>query len=116
MPNIDMLIDTISQQFTNTQNGQQAYFSTLDFKYAYSHLKLHNGTAKHCIFNNIFGQSTGTYRFKTVFYGLSDMPAELQKAMDYTLIGHHHILDNIIIVSTGKETDHLAYVTKCFKK
>ena len=30
---------------------------------------------------------TGTYRFKTGFYGLTDMPAEFQKAMDYTLIG-----------------------------
>ena len=28
MPNIDMLIDTISQHLINTQNGQQAYFST----------------------------------------------------------------------------------------
>ena len=36
MPNIDMLIDTISQHLTNTQNGQQAYFTTLDLNYAYS--------------------------------------------------------------------------------
>ena len=46
MPNIDMLIDTISQHLTNTQNGQQAYFTTLDLKYAYSQLKLHHDTAK----------------------------------------------------------------------
>ena len=26
MPNIDMIIDTISQYLTNTQNGQQAFF------------------------------------------------------------------------------------------
>ena len=30
---------------------------------------------------------TGTYRFQGGFYGLTDMPAEFQKAMDYTLIG-----------------------------
>ena len=48
MPNIDMLIDTLLQYFTNTQNGQQAYFTTLDLKYAYSQLKLHHDTAKHC--------------------------------------------------------------------
>ena len=41
MPIIDMLIETISQHLTNTQNGQQAYFTTLDLKYAYSQLKLH---------------------------------------------------------------------------
>ena len=47
------------------------------------------------------------------------MPAEFQKAMDYTFIGLQHtycFLDDIIIVSTGNETDYLAYVTKCLKK
>ena len=87
MPNIEMLIDTISRHLTDTQNGQQAYFTTLDLKYAYSQLKLHHDTAKHCNCNIICGESTGTYRFKTGFYGLTDMPAEFQKAMDYTLIG-----------------------------
>ena len=119
MPNIEMLIDTISQHHTDTQNGQQAYFTTLDLKYAYSQLKLHQDTANHCNFNIICGESTGTYRFKTGFYGLTDMPAEFQKAMDYTLIGLQNtycFLDDIIIVSTGTEADHLAYVFKCLKK
>ena len=119
MPNIDMLIDTISQHLTNTQNGQQAYFTTLDLKYAYSQLKLHLDAAKHCNFNINCGESTGTHRFKTGFYGLTDMPAEFQKAMDYTFVGlqnTYRFLDDIIIVSTGTETDHLAYVTKCLKK
>ena len=119
MPNIDMLIDTTSQHLADTQNGQQAYFSTLDLKYVYSQLQLNKDTAKHCNYNIIWGESRGTYRFKTGFYGLTEMPAELQKAMDYTLIGLQNtycFLDDIIIVSTGSETDHLAYVTKCFKK
>ena len=42
MPNIDMLTDTISQHLTNTQNGQQTYFTTLDLKNVYSQLKLHH--------------------------------------------------------------------------
>ena len=119
MPNIDMLIDTISQHLTNTQNGQQAYFTTLDLNYAYSQLKLHHDTAKHRNFNIICGESTGTYRFKTGFYGLTDMPAEFQKALDYTLIGLQNtycFLDDFIIVSTGTEADHLAYVFKCLKE
>ena len=119
MPNIEMLIDTISQHHTNTQNGQHAYFTTLDLKYAYSQLKLHHDTAKHCNFNIICGESTGTYRFKTGFYGLTDMPTEFQKAMDYPLIGlqnTYFFLDDIIIVNTGTEADHLAYVYKCLKK
>ena len=119
MPNIEMLIDTISQHLTNTQKGQQAYFTTLDLKYAYSQLKLHHDTAKHCKFNIICGESVGTYRFKTGFYGHTDMPAEFQKAMDFTLVGLQNtycFLDDIIIVSTGTEKGHLAYVTKCLKK
>ena len=119
MSNIDMLMDTISQHLTNTQNGQQAYLSTLDLKYAYIQLKLHNDTTKHCNFKNFCGESTGTYSFKTGVYGLTDMPAEFQKAMDYTLVrlqNSYCFLDYIIIVSTGTETDHLAYVTNCLTK
>ena len=39
--------------------------------------------------------------------------------MNYTLIGLRNtycFLDDIIIVSTGTEADHLAYVFKCLKK
>ena len=119
MPNIDMLIDTISQHLTNTQNGQQAYFTTLDLKYVYSKLKLHPDTSKHCNFNIICRESTGTYRFKIGCYGLTDMPADFQQAMDYTLLGLRNtycFLDDIIIFSTGTEADHLAYVFKCLRK
>ena len=48
MPNIDMLIDSISQHLANTQNGQQVCFSAIDLNYAYSHLQLHKDTAKPC--------------------------------------------------------------------
>ena len=119
MPKIDMLVEIISQDLTNTQNYQQAYFSTLDFEYIYSQFQLHKDTAKHCNFNIICGESTGTYRFKTGLYVLTDIPAEFYKAMDYTLIGLQKIycfLDDIILVGTGSETDHLAYVTKFPKK
>ena len=64
-------------------------------------------------------ESTGFYRFKTGYYGLTDMPAEFQKAMDFTPIclqNSYCFLDDIIIVTTGTESDHLAYVTKCLKK
>ena len=33
-----MLVDSILQHLTITQNGQQAYFSSIDLKYGYSHL------------------------------------------------------------------------------
>ena len=76
MPNIDKIIDSISQHFKNTQNGQLVFFSTINLKYAYSQLQLHKDTAKHCNFNIISGESTGTNRFKTGFYGLTDMPVD----------------------------------------
>ena len=47
------------------------------------------------------------------------MPAEFQKAMDYTLIGFQStycFLEDIIIVSTESESAHFNYVTKYLKK
>ena len=87
MPNIEMIIDSISQHLTDTQNGQQAYFTTIDLKYDYGQLQLHKDTGKLCNSNIICRESTRTYRFKTGFCGLTDLPAELHKAMNYTLVG-----------------------------
>ena len=106
MPNIDHLIDTI-QQNLNTK------------KYAYSQLNLDPETAPHCNFIIVSGEGTGTYRFITCFYGLTDMPAAFQKVMDYKLVGlkiTHCFLDDIIIVSRGSKEDHLKLVYRCLKK
>ena len=62
---------------------------------------------------------TGTYRFQTRFCGLTDMPAEFQKAMDYTLICLKNtccFLDDILIVSKGSLEEHKSYVMKCLKR
>ena len=106
MPKIDSLIDSISKHINNSNPGDNVYFSTIDLKYAYRQLKLHPETSRHCNFNISCGDSTGTYRFKTGFYGLTDMPAEFQKAMDYTLVGltnTYCFLDDILIVSKGSK-------------
>ena len=61
----------------------------------------------------------GTYRFQTGFYGLTDMPAEFHKAMDYTVIGLRNtycFLDDILIVSKGSKAEHIQYVLKCLKR
>ena len=87
MRNIDRLIDSITQHFNDSNQGDIVSFSTIDLKSAYSQLKLHPDTSRHCNFNIICGESTGTHRFKNGFYGLTDMPAEFQNAMDYTLVG-----------------------------
>ena len=101
MPNIDCLIDSISQQISSPSAEGPAWFSTLDQKYAYSLFPLHADTAKHCSFNIVGGDTTGTYRFLTGFHGLNDMPVEFQKALDTTLIGTTNtycFLNDILIV------------------
>ena len=119
MPNIDNLIDKIQQNLNTTASQETAYFSALDLKYAYSQLNLDPETARHCNFSIISGEGTGTYRFFTGFYGLTDMPLAFQKVMDYTLV----LLNNtfcfsgdIIIVSGVSKEDHLKLVYKCLKK
>ena len=111
MPNIETLMDSTSQIITDYKRkpADKIYFSTTDLNYAYSQLNLHPETAKHCNFNIVSSDMTGTYRFKTGFYGLTDMPAEFQKAMDYALIGlkiKFCFLDDIMIASKGSEEDH----------
>ena len=62
---------------------------------------------------------TGTYRFKTGFYGLKDMPAEFQKAIDCTLAGLNNTIcffDDILILSRGGVEQHLDLVPKCLIK
>ena len=85
----------------------------------YSVLKLDPETSLHCNFNIVIGESTGTYRFITGFYCLTDMPAAFQKVMDYTLVGLdniHCFLDDLIVVSRGSKEDHLKFVYNCPKK
>ena len=88
-------------------------------QYAYSQLKIHSDTARHGNFNLVSGDITGTYRFKTGFYRLTDMPAEFQKAIDCTLAGLNNtfcFLDDILIVSRGGTEQHLDLVRKCLIK
>ena len=118
MPNVDELLDGVSQIVTANAVGR-LYFTVLDLKYAYSQIKLNAETAKQCNFNIVRGQATGTYRFLTVFYGLADMPAEFQKAMD-GILNHAKntfcFLDDILVVSKGNEQEHERLVTNVFKK
>ena len=58
MPNIDTLIESISQQISAPAPQNTTYFSTIDLKYAYSQLNLDANTANHCNFNIISGDMT----------------------------------------------------------
>ena len=118
MPNIDTLVESISQQISAAASQNTTYFSTIDLKYAYSQLNLDINTATHCNINIISGDMTGTYRFQTGFYGLTDMPAEFQRAMDNILIGlqnRYCFLEDILVVSKGSLEEHKSYVMICLK-
>ena len=109
MPNIDTLIESISQQISAPASQNTTYFSTLDLKYAYTKLQLDTKAINHCNFNIISGHMTGTYKFCTGFYGLTDILAEFQKDMDYTLFGLKNtycFLDDIFIVIKRSEEEH----------
>ena len=54
MPNIDSLIQTISQTLSAAPQ-EPASFTTFDLQYAYSQLNLHSDTARHCNFNLVSG-------------------------------------------------------------
>ena len=84
MPNIEELMDTVGQTISEKKQGD-IYFTTMDLTYAYGQLPLNAETSIQCNFSLIGGRSTGTYRFKTGFYGLTTMPAEFQRAMDCIL-------------------------------
>ena len=84
MPNIHELIDKIALQLSNKGSGE-VWFSNLDLKNAYSQLQLCTDTSKQCNFSIVGGETTGTYRFLTGFYGRGDMPNEFQRVMDSLL-------------------------------
>ena len=101
-----------------TTKGTQ-YFSKIDLKYAYSQLPLHPETQKHCNFNILVGNATGTYRFKSGFYGLTDLPSFFQKMMDTTLDGlksTNAFLDDIIIISKGTLEEHETEIDKTLNR
>ena len=86
-------------------------------KYSYNQLILDPVTSRH--FNNVSGECADAYRFITVLYGLTDIPAAFRKTKDYILVGlinAHCFLDDIIIASRGSDEDHLELVYKCLKK
>ena len=107
MANIDRLLDNI-EQVVKSDKSNQTLFSTLDLKYAYSQIPLDKATREQCNFSLIGGNATGTYQFQTGFYGLTDMPAEFQKAVDSTLTNcsntYAYLDDNLTVTKGTIET------------
>ena len=118
MPNLLELLDSAAQIITSDKVSD-VWFTSLDLKFAFSQIPLSDEVSRQCNFNIVCGEQTGTYRFKTGFYGLTDKPKVFQKAMDNTfqgLSGVFCILDDNLIVSKGSVVDHNILVDKVFAR
>ena len=62
MPNIDLLLDNISQTI-KSDTKEQTLFLSFDSRYAYSQIILDKKTREQCIFSLIGDNVTGTYQF-----------------------------------------------------
>ena len=108
MPNIDFLLDNIAQ-VVKWDKSNQTLFTTLDLRYAYSQIPLDKTTREQCNFSLIGENATGTYQFQTGFYGLTDIPAVFQKAVDLTLTNcsnTYAYFDEILVVTKGTLDTH----------
>ena len=59
------------------------------------------------------------YQFQTGFYGLTDIPAEFQKAIDLTLNKEKDtfaFLDDTLIISHGTKDDHMNKLKRILDK
>ena len=119
MPNIDTLIDSISQHINDSNHRENVYFSTIDLKYAYSQLNLHPDTARHCNCNIIFNiRRNGYVSFKNGILWSYGYAGRVSKG-DGLLVGLSNtycFLDDIIVVSKSNKESHLKFVYKCLQK
>ena len=118
MPNIEVLMDIVGQTISERKQ-EDGFFSTMDLTYAYGQLTLGESTSKHCNFSWVGGRSTGAYRFKAGFYGLTTKPAEFQRVMDAILSEFpcaHAFTDDILVLSKGTKLQHIALVEKILLK
>ena len=116
MRKVETLLDMMAEKL-DIETGE-AWFSSVDLNYAYGQVTMHISTAKHCNFQIIGGESTGTYRFVSGFYGLSVTPTEFQKVMDLLLAKFRKTFvfkDDILVVTKGTKNEHLDKVREILK-
>ena len=109
MQSIEPLVDAVALHISQRQKSPGIFwFSKIDLKYAYRPILLKQSIAKHWKFS-IRGRATRTYRFLNGFYGLTDMPATIQKIIDKTLDGissKFAFLDNKLVITKGTIKEH----------
>ena len=112
MPNLDNSIDMIAEKLDKKEG--EVWYSSVEMTYAYGQIPLDEFTKKHCNFQIVEGKSTGTYRFTTGYYGLT----EFQKLMDLTLANINSVfvyIDDILIVTKGTKHEHLEKAREVMK-
>ena len=100
MPNLENWMKKEAEIVNATERGD-VFSTSLDMQYAFEQTVLRPESAKHCNFQIVVEESTGTYAFNTVFYGLTKMPPEVQIIMDNILTETKNtftfIDDNLIV-------------------
>ena len=117
MPNLFEPIDDVAVTISG-HDEKNIWFSSIDLKYSYSQIPLSKKASNQCNFNIVEGEVTGSYRFKTGFYGLGDMPNEFQRIMDRLtekLPNTHCYLDDILMATVGSEDEHKKLVINVLK-
>ena len=118
MPSLLESLDSAAQ-FITSNDPNEVWFTSLDLKSAFNHLALDESVNKHWNSSIVCGDFTGTYRFKTGFYGLTDMRKEFQKTMDNTLqrlSNAFFFLDGILIVAKSSNLDHIKTVENVLER
>ena len=120
MQSIDHLVDAVALYITQRKDSPGTFwFSKIDLKYAYSQIPLDNSIAKHCNFSILGGKATGTYRFLSGLYGLTDMLATFPETIDKTLEGFSTkfaFLDDILVITKGSLREHEKELDKILKR
>ena len=115
MLNLFDFIDNVAVKISG-HDENRIWFSSIDLKYAYIQIPLSGKASNQCIFIIVGGDVTGSYRFKTEFYGLGDMPNEFQRIMDRMmekLPKTHCYLDDIF--TGGSVEEHRKLVINVLK-
>ena len=116
MPNLENLIDLVAEKIERQE--REVFHLSVDLKYAYGQVPLHESTARRCNFQIVGGKLTGTYRFITGHYRLTIMPTEFQKVVDLTLVNSDCafvFIDDILIVVKGYKIVHMQKVSEIMK-
>ena len=111
MPSLENLKSMVAEKLDDEK--REAWYATLDSTYAYGQIPLDLLTTKRCNFKNIGGESSGTYRFVTGFYGLTVMPKEFQKTMDNLGAEFCDVfvfIEDFLKVTKGTQAEHSAKV------